>query len=71
MRHQSITVNPQKSPQGLICKKEFLGEGLFGGRAYSKGTLFQTWHFPKKVDIKSDKIYSINLIKKLSKCYFT
>ena len=37
-----ITVNPQISPRGLICKNEFLGRGLFNGRAYSgKGVYFK------------------------------
>ena len=43
------TVNPGESPWGLIYKNEFLGGGLFEGRAYARGAYFSVWNFLRAV----------------------
>ena len=52
MHKMSCTVNLLIQPRGLICKKLILSGGLFGGRAYSKGGLFQNLASSSNVDRK-------------------
>ena len=57
-------------PLGSIGKNDFLGGGLFKGRAYLKGGLFQTLAFSSKTDIKSQTIFSHKYIKNFTKANF-